>query len=113
MWEVTSDDPTSTGEAVTDAELLAAMRAGVVENVRFNHELCTTDTESLTYTDVGDLLYTIDHLRAEIERLRAALTQIAQYDPRWHGQKVNDAPNRQHLIERAFLALAPPIQEKP
>lgn len=44
------------------------------------------------------------HLIAAAPDLLAALQSIAQYDQRWKGQRVNDAPSRQQLVERAYDA---------
>lgn len=44
-------------------------------------------------------------LVAEVRRLREVLGAIAQYHPTFRGQRVNDAPNRQQLVDRAFAAL--------
>ena len=41
-----------------------------------------------------------------IREQREALRWIAEYDPRWTGQHVNDAPSRAQIIARAFDALA-------
>lgn len=46
----------------------------------------------------------IEELCDEIERLRGALHGIAQYDPRFEGQHLNNAPSRQELIGRAYDA---------
>ncbi len=44
-------------------------------------------------------------VEAEQDVTWAALTSIAQHDPRWIWAHTNDAPNRQQLIERAFDAV--------
>jgi hypothetical protein len=41
----------------------------------------------------------------------AVLGRIAQYDPRWVGMHVNDAPNRQQIIAMAYDAATTYDQE--
>jgi DNA repair ATPase RecN len=48
-------------------------------------------------------------LADKAQALSEAVTElqgIAQYDPRWTGMHVNDAPSRAQLIERAYDALS-------
>jgi hypothetical protein len=70
-------------------------------------------------SNLGELMRIVKQLEAmtvPAPRLEhEALLSIAQYDPRWTGQHVNNAPSRAQLIAKAFDALcAPPVgtQEK-
>ena len=39
-----------------------------------------------------------------VEAALGELAAIAQYDPRWTGVRLNDAPGRQQIVERAYDA---------
>lgn len=53
---------------------------------------------SFIMRNTGDLI-------EEVSAMRTVLSNIAQYDPRWKGQKVNDAPSRGKIIEWAYDCL--------
>lgn len=91
---------------MTDAELIAEVReehytspSQVFGDGVYCHAGCGYDCTP------GLLADRLESLLLENERLRGVVQSVAQYDPRWEGQHVNDAPSRSQLVERSFDAL--------
>lgn len=107
------------GQAMSDRiEQIRRWEAGELypdhETFSFGHGFglaLAEDFDRLNADDEG-LRVEIDRLRAYADEVHAkhmsalvALSKIAQYDPRWTGQRVNDEPSRQKIIEIAYDAL--------